>query len=112
MEKKRLEGKVEPIDPEEDYNMLRGKARADFELSKRNYRLPSSDRKSLKEILKYTPEQIRNHPHIVSFMKRELSNLKKAGYLADMDFFNRQNEVGKWNYYMKFLEDNGYFDSP
>ena len=70
----------------------------------------TSVRKSLKDILKHTPTQIKNHPHVNALMRLELSNLKKVGYDVNMGYFSEQDKVGKWNYYLKILGDNGFFN--
>jgi hypothetical protein len=107
MAKSGLEKAFEDYDPEKDPTGAIGRKLAELKLQKHGY--PSAMPKPLKEVLKYTPAEIKNHPSVNSLAKTDLSNLKKAGYEVNMDYFNGQDNTGKWNYYMKVLGDNGYF---
>jgi hypothetical protein len=106
MAKKRLE---DSFSEDEDPSGARGISRAEFKLRKQHYPSALHDKMSLKDILKYTPKQIKDHPHVNSLMKTDLSKLKKAGYNVNLDYFEKQDNTGKWNYYLKVLGDNDYF---
>jgi hypothetical protein len=103
MAKNRLE---DELSEEEDPSGARGMARAEFKLRKQGY--PSVSPRPIKEIIKHTPKDISGDPRVNSLAKSDLSNLKKAGYNVNLDYFEKQDNTGKWNYYMKVLGDNGY----
>lgn len=106
MAKKRLE---DNFSEEDDPSGARGMARAEFNLRKKGYPSAFNSKKSLKDILRYIPKEIKDHPSVNSLIKSELSNLKKEGYSVNLDYFNRQDNTGKWVYYLKVLVDYGYF---
>lgn len=106
MAKKRLE---DSFSEEEDPSGARGMARAEFKLRKQGYPSAFHSKKPLKDILKYLPKEIKDNPGVNSLIKSELSNLKKEGYIVNLDYFKNQDNTGKWNYYLKVLVDNGYF---
>lgn len=96
-----------------DYNGSRGIALADSILRKKGHDLTLNftEKKDIKDIIKLTPKQISNSPHVNSIVKKDLENLSKEGYSIDARY-KKMDSISLWNYYIKTLSENHYFEQP
>lgn len=109
MKKDRLEEACKNYDPDKDYTGAIGRKLAELKRHRQGFPSAFADKSSIKEIIKHTPKDIGGNPHVNSLVKKDLVKLKKAGYSVNLEYFQSQDNVGKWNYYLKVLSDNGYF---
>lgn len=105
-------------DVNEDPSGAKGISLADIVLQRRRYskntpsfKEKSSIKKALREILPHTPKDISASPNVNSLVREDLRNIKKEGYEVNEDFNKMKNPTGLWNYYIKVLKENHYFDS-
>jgi hypothetical protein len=106
MEKNRLE---DSLSEDEDPSGTRGMARADFILRKKGYPKIVGKKRTIQEIMKYTPKVIGAFPDADKKIKEYLKEFREEGY-GVVKNYRTMDSTERWNYFLSFLRENDYFN--